>query len=36
MRDEYGIVISDDEARACLHHFIWNIDRFKDKWFENE
>lgn len=36
MRDEFGIVISDEEALACLRHFVWNVDRFKDKWFENE
>ena len=35
MKDVYGIIMTDDEAIACLRHFHWNDTRLSERWFED-
>ena len=36
MKDVYGIIMTDDEAIACLRHFHWNDTKLSDRWFEDQ
>ena len=36
IKDLYGIIMTDDEAIACLRYFHWNDTRLNERWFEDE
>lgn len=35
-QDDYGLVLSDDEAICVMRHFKWDAERMSYSWFDDQ